>query len=333
MHATAFLKNPKKHAGDSPVVVLVGKVRYLKQAALRALTQIVLGDDDDDMAVTRFAGKDAELKSVCDELLTVSMWGDRRMVLVEDAGDFVTKNRAGLEKYVAKPSKKSVLVLDVETWPKNTRLAKAVDQVGLAVECSELSGAALGKWIEDVAKDQHGKQIPRNAVQQLVQLAGTELGLLEQELSKLAAYVGDRPKIEADDVVKLVGGWKAETTWAMIGAVRDGQVGAALAYLDKLLVAGEAPQKLLGGINFSFRKLATATELARQGRPLHTALREAGVFPNEIGAATAYLRRIGRPRAEKLLQWLLEIDGDLKGNSRLPDRVQLECLLVRLSGV
>src|SRR5690606_36013635 len=124
-------------------------------------------------------------------------------------------------------------------------------------------------WVQDAAKKVHEKQIAREAVQQLLQLAGTELGLLEQELSKLAAYVGERPSIEAEDVVKLVGGWKAETTWAMTGAIRDGQLGAALTYLDKLLTAGEAPQRLLGGINYTFRKIAQATELARQGRQLH----------------------------------------------------------------
>ena len=39
----------------------------------------------------------------------------------------------------------------------------------------------------------------------LCELVGPEMGLLDQELLKLAIYVGDRKRIDVDDVDKLVG--------------------------------------------------------------------------------------------------------------------------------
>jgi DNA polymerase III subunit delta len=131
-------------------------------------------------------------------------------------------------------------------------------------------------------------------------------------------------------VSTLVGGWKAETTWVMIDALQEGNLGLALTCLDKLLTAGEAPQKILGGINYTFRRLAQATELARQGTSLNAALKQAGV--RKIDLSSRYLRRIGRPRAEKFHAWMLEADANLKGSSRLSERMHLEELLVRLSG-
>lgn len=330
MHATALLKDPSK-SKTGPVVVLPGSERSLKHAVVEALAEIVLGADED-AAPTRFAGPDTDLKTVRDELQTISMWGDRRLVIVEDASDFVSQNRAGLEKYLEKPAKKSVLVLVVQSWPKNTRLAKAVAKIGLVVDCGPLKGGQLIHWIQETARDRHGKQLTRDAAALLSELAGTNIGLLEQELSKLAAYVGDRSRISVGDVQTLVGGWKAETTWAMLGALRDDDLGMALTHLEKLLTAGEAPQKILGGIGFVFRKLAYATELARQGMPLNGALRQAGVFPRDVAASASYLRGIGRARAEQILHWLLEADGNLKGGSQLPIRLQLERLLVQLSG-
>ena len=332
MHATAFLKDSSKHP-SGPVVVLSGDQRSLKQSVLASIRQITFGDaEDTDTSITRFSGKDAELTTVCDELLTVSMWNDQRIVVVDDADDFVKKNRAGLEKYVAKPSKKSILVLDVKSWPKNTRLAKTFAKIGLSVECTELRGNELNRYVVDAANQRHGKELTRNATQLLIELAGNNLGLLDQELAKLAAYVGDRNKIDVEDVRKLVGGWKAETTWAMVNAVRDERIGVALSCLEKLLVAGEAPQKILGGLNFVYRKLALATELARQGGSLNAAMNKAGLFPRDIGPSQRYLRRIGRSRAEKILNWLIEADNNLKGGSRVPEKLQLEQLLVRLSG-
>ena len=331
MHATAFLKAPEQ-SETVPIVVVFGTQRYLRQMVLDSIYQRVLGaDETDDVGPTRFDGKNTDLKTVGDELFTVSMWGDRRLVVVDDADDFVSKNREGLEKYLKSPAKKSLLVLLVKSWPKTTRLAKQTAKIGLDVQCADLSGAELTRWLCETAQQQHGKRLPRAAAQLMAELAGNELGLLEQELAKLSAYVGDRPQIEADDVGALVGGWKAETTWAMAAAVRSGDLGKALSCLDKLLVAGEAPQKVFGGISFVFRKLAVATELARQGAALGVALKQAGVFPREIDHSAGYLRRIGRPNAEKLLGHLLSADGDLKGASRVSDRIQMELLLTKLS--
>ena len=331
MHATAFLKQTSLKE-FVPVAVLAGNEQHLKRACLEALCQFLLGPDENDLGVTRFSGRDVDLKTVCDELRTVSLWGDSRIVVIDEADDFVSGNRAGLEKYVQQPAKRSLLVLDVKSWPKNTRLAKLVAQVGLPVECSELKGAALLRWVSETGRAKYGKSVEQSAARLLVELSGNHLGQLDQELSKLTAYVGDRSQIGPDDVRTLVGGWKLETTWAMTNAVRDGNLGLALEYLDKLMIAGEAPQKILGGITFVFRKLAQATELARQGQSLDTALQNAGVFPRDISPSAGYLRRIGRPRAERLLGELVSADSHLKGASRLVPRVQLEHLLVQLSG-
>ena len=65
---------------------------------------------------------------------------------------------------------------------------------------------------------------------------------------------------------------------------------------------------------------------------LDQALRDAGVFPQAVGASSAYLRRIGRAKAERILNVLLETEAGLKGGSRLPERLQLEQLLLQLAG-
>ena len=279
MHATAFLKAPK----ESPlgaIIVVSGGERSLKLDAFSVLSKLVCGDESEDSSLTKFDGRVADWKSVRDELLTVSMWGDRRLVLVENADEssksrkkstdadddtsgegegltknFVSLNRESLERYLEKPAKKSLLILDVNSFPKTTKLFKAVDKLGLLIECTELQGAELTRWIQATVKERFGKQITRDAAMLIPEMAGSHLGLLEQELEKLAAYSGERVQIDSEDVRKVVGGWKAETTWTMLNALRDGQLGYALACLDKLLVAGEPVQKLLGGMVYVFRGL------------------------------------------------------------------------------
>jgi DNA polymerase-3 subunit delta len=260
------------------------------------------------------------------------MFSPSKIVLIENADDFVSANRPHLEAFAEKPIGKSKLVLEVNKWPKNTKLFKKVDKQGLAVECSELTGAKLTGWLTKQAKEEYEKTLTRDAAQLITELAGSSLGLLNQELQKLASYVGERDKISVDDVRTLVGGWKAETTWTMINAVRDGDIDVALNCLQKLLHAGEAPQRILGGMNYVFKKIARATELSRKGKSLPGALKEAGVYYKEVAAVEQYLRRIKRPRAERILNRLALADYQLKGGSRLPNELLMEQLLLWLSG-
>jgi len=330
MHAAAFLKSPPASAG--PIAVLFGEEQFLKRAAFERLCQLVLGADDERLGLTRFAGDQADLKTVCDELRTISMWGDRRIVMIDEADRFVSQNREGLEKYLQKPAKNSVLVLDVKTWPKTTRLAKAVPKIGLEVECSPLSGNDLIRWLAETAKSAHGKSLNREAAGLIRELAGEDLGVLEQELAKLSAYVGDRPSIEVADVQALVGGWATETTWSIAAAIRRGETGEALDLLNQLLDAGESPHKILGGLTFVFRRLAQAVQLSGQGLSLDRALGEAGVFPRELGESAAYLRRLGRAEAQRISARLLEADTALKGALIISERQVLETLIVKLAG-
>jgi len=112
MHATQYLS--KKTLDRPPgVVVLYGEETHLKQQCLARLTEAVLGAGPDAaVGLVKFAGKETELKTVKAELQTVGMFVSSRLVVVEDADDFVTKYRELLEAYCLKPASRSVLVIE-----------------------------------------------------------------------------------------------------------------------------------------------------------------------------------------------------------------------------
>ena len=61
------------------------------------------------------------------------------------------------------------------------------------------------------------------------------------------------------------------------------------------------------------------------------ALEQAGVPPFALQSAEQQLRHLGRPRAERLYDWLLEVNVGMKGGSPLPERTLLERFIVRLA--
>ena len=263
VHALDYLESPEKHPAR-PVCVLFGDEKFLKRQVLGQLRQEVLGGGEGEFSLSEFEGRTALLRDVLDELATLAMFGGNRLVVVDEADDFVSRYRPELENYVAEPRSGGVLLLDVKSWPANTRLYKVVAAEGLPVDCRAPSPARLARWLSSRAGQAHGFQLPPAAAETLVDMVGPELGLLDRELSKLALTVGRGGKITAQTVQQMVGGWRAKTTWEMLDAVLSGDARGAMLQLDRLLLAGESPVALLGQISASLRRFAAATRLLLQ---------------------------------------------------------------------
>jgi DNA polymerase-3 subunit delta len=330
MESSAFLE----HAGrlkPQPVYAVFGDDDFLKRQVLATLRQTVLGDGEDAVfGVSVHAGDKVSLAAIYDELQTVPFLTPCRLVVVENADSFVSRFRVQLEKYVAKPSATGVLVLDVKSWPTNTRLAKILEGDATLV-CKTPAAYRLPAWCSQWAVARYGKQLPSEAAKLLVDLIGAEMGLLDQELAKLASYVGTAARIETGDVDKLVGNSRAENMWKIFDAIGTGNRAEALTILDRLCEQNEEPLRILGAFSMQLRRLAQAERLRRQGLSLSTALDRAGVPPFAQRGCEQQLRHLGRQRTDRLYDWLLEVDLGLKGSSSLSPRTLLERLVVRLA--
>jgi DNA polymerase-3 subunit delta len=336
LHAIDFLAQPDKYP-PKPVCVAFGDELFLRRQVLLGLRHAVLSGDEGDFSLTTFEGRTAEFRVVVEELTTMAMFGGQRLVVVDEADEFVTRFRELLEDYVARPGRSGILLLDLKSWPATTRLYKAVDAKGLAVDCSSPPVAKLARWLSEWAKQTHKVQLSSNAADMLIELVGPELGLLDQELAKLALMTADDKKVTPEMIQKQVGGWRAKTTWEMLDLVLDGNVPEAMRQIDRLLANNEAPLGLLAQISASLRRLAAATRLILQseaaGRRIAVgpALEQVGVHRYFLKKSEAQLKRLTRRRGAQLYGWLLEADLDLKGDSQMPPRLILERLIVRLA--
>lgn len=329
MDALTFLDMGGK-AKVFPVVVLAGDEDFLKRECLRVLSEAYLDGADPAFALTRFAGDQAEWRDVRSELETAPFLSPRRVVAVDAADPFVTKHRASLEKYVAAPAASGVLILAVKTWAATTRLAKQVPEAATLV-CKAPPANRVAPWCVKRAESAHGKTLPADAAAWLVELAGPELGRLDQELEKLAIYAGPAKAISAADVTALVGRGRAAETFKIFDAIGQGKAAEALAILDRLFVQGEAAMAILGAFSWQLRRLAQVSRTVRAGRTIMQAFDECGIPPFARGGIEQQLRHLGRERMDQIYEWLLEVDLGLKGGSELPDRVQMERLVVRLA--
>jgi DNA polymerase-3 subunit delta len=328
MDSLAFLEAPA--AKQFPVYVLSGDEDFLKRQVRAALRTSILGAEDESMGLSSYAGDKATFATVHDELHTLPFLSSRRLVVIEGGDPFVTSYRAALEKYVGTPSASGVLVLEVKSFPSTTRLAKLIDPAA-SIICKAPATQRLPDWCTRWMQSRHGKQLAAPAARLLVDLVGPEMGQLDQELTKLAVYAGESKRIDSEDVDRLVGSSRMENLWKIFDAIGEGQGGAALAILGRLFDQGEDPIRILAAFSLQLRRLGQAYRRNNQGQPLGVALSEVGVPPFATRGAEQQLRHLGKRRAERLYDWLLETDLGLKGSSALPPRTLLERLVVRLA--
>lgn len=313
-----------------PVYVVHGEEDFLKRQVLAALRVRILGAGDDSFGPSTHAGDKAVWRDIHSELQTLPFLSPRRLVVVENAEPFVSAHRPQLEKYLAAPVRSGVLVLEVKNWLATTKLYKLLDGPS-AIACKALTGQKLAEWCRQWASGQHKKQLLVAATQLLVDLVGPDMGLLAQEIAKLAVYVGDAARIGPEDVDRLVGNNRAENTFKIFDLIGKGDAARALALLDRQFGQGEDPLRLLGAFGWQLRRLAQAARLSAGGTPLVSALEQVGFPPFKLRDCEQLMRHLGRRRLERLYDWLIEVDLGLKGASQLPPRTLLERLVVRLA--
>ena len=332
MHAIELLREPGG-APARPLYAVFGDDAFLRREVLGEIRRAVLPGMDDELSVARFAGAEATLADVLDELRTLPFFSRTRLVIVDEADPFVTAHRKELETYAEHPAASGVLVLNVKTWPGNTRLAKLVDKAGLAIECKGPHDRQLRPWLVQIAKVRYHATLEPGAAELLVELAGPEVGLLVAELEKLSVYVGTRGKIHREDVARLVGAGRIETVWKALDAATTGRGDVALEHIDGLITSGEHPVYLLSAMSVSLLKVYHAGRLRRRRVELKEACAAAGIptWPAAVEQTRLQHAHLGPARVDRLPQMLLRADLDMKGASMLPPRAVLERLLVELA--
>lgn len=326
MDVLQFLADSKPLRSPRPLYVLAGSERFLKRLVLERLLERLTGKDGVEWSRSFYTGDSEHLAEVLSEMQTPALWGTRRLIVVDDADPFVSRYRETLEKLVSHGAS-AVLILLVDRWASNTRLAKALPGDAVLI-CDPPKPKQLISWCLARAETQHGKKITTEAAELLVELAGGDLGLLEQELAKLAVYVGSRQRITAQDVDCLVARNRVQTVWEILEALGRGETGAALVILNRLLDRGEEPLAILAALGWQLRKVAQVAHLLSRGWSENQALIRVGLQPWQRERVWKLVQCLGQ-RALRLYDWLLQADLQIK-STHLPPRAALEMFLTRL---
>ena len=314
----------------SCIYVICGKDKHRVGDECGKLVDGMLTPDERAMSLFAPEPDKVEVAEVLDELRTLPFIAARRVVVLKGADNFISENRDLLEKYFDEPSRTGVLVMTVDTWRKNTKLAKKLIKVGQLIEIGELKVWQLPKYVSEYGQG-IGKGFERGAAEMVVELVGDEPGRLCSEVDKLAMYVGDKKTITVADVESLVGHNRTFNVFAVIDALTTGNVGGAVEKLRNMFAGDKSAEfTAVGAFAFHFRRMFRAKVLITKGVNRGQVIKDLRIWGNDA----AFFKQLGEFSLERIgavLGELARIDHGMKTGG-MTGKVAIEQLLFKLGG-
>lgn len=316
-----------------PVYLLVGVDPVVTREALAALRHAVLLGPTaafNDAVVVAAEGGMAFL----DLARTVPMMAPRRLVHLRQVEEAPVAVLDALLEYVQAPVPSTVLVVTGERFPgavggvdRGARITNAAKKVGLVVDAKAAAADPAG--FARARAQSLGVRLDPGGVRRLLDYTDGELALLETDLQKCAAFVGDGGLVDEAVVEEVCTSTAEAQVWTLTDALIARDRDRALGTLHRLLEDGEAPHRILASLAWQLRQVLALQDAVRRG----LSERDAGVrMPPQKVRAVKDLVRARPVRPSTLLNELAAVNRAMN-LSRAGDRRVLEAWVARLCGL
>ena len=149
-------------------------------------------------------GKETEYGQVLDECRQLSMFGERRVVILKEAQDMKTLTK--LETYAEKPVASTTLVVchKYKKVDRRTKFAKLAEENGISFESKTLFENQLAPWIRSRIQSL-GFKADTGVAELLAENLGSDLSRISNELEKLALHARSDKPVTVKDVREHIG--------------------------------------------------------------------------------------------------------------------------------
>ena len=330
---------PGKDRPGKPVYLLTGSDRPKIETALARLRR-------------HFAPEATDIRSALDTTADAvvglcnagSLFGDDRLVIVEDVdgrrdsdgrlkGGWKAAEVDVVASYLANPAPATVLAVVGEDVKKSSVLYKACSKAGDVLEYV-VEKKKIHIWVADQFRQREARAEPE-ACAALVQLVGEDLHALALEIDKLATWAAGEP-IGEREVEQLAAVAADAPTFTLTDAWAARDAARALGASETIFERESKPRRdtsarLAGALGGHLTRLRSIKRLAEEGvKPKEAAgkLRMHPFYAEKLfRQAEAFSQEELRDAAVRLA----ELDGALKGQSRLTPDLEVQRALVDLT--
>ncbi len=326
-------KNELKH-----VYLIYSAHSLLLKEALKRLTAQVSNNGSEVLDTVRFNPSDHGIDDIMMSLGTISFFGGRRLVIVDDIFGFKKQGQEALLDYVNNPNPQTILVIVVIA--NNSESSRKLKNHKIFKACSSSSSAqvheytinkGLSSWVKADFQSR-GKSATNDAVLYLITWVGSDLNRLKNEITKACDSAGPhRQEIDSALVKQVVVTTNEAEVFDLIGAVIDQDTELALTLTSALLDKDSAQGRVFGLLERQFQLLLDVPTKGKglRGQGLAKAL---GVSSGQAYYLEKQSRLFSLPKLRRALKLLLDADYVRKSSSVSP-KMLLERLVFDLCNI
>lgn len=316
--------------GIGSLYAFVGRDRFLRSACVRLVCASAGGEEP--CSSVEFDGSNCEVSAVFDEMRTLPLLEEKRLVCVENADAFIEacggkdepdKKRSFIIDRWPDFSAKSVLMLTDDKLDRRRKLTKDLLKRGTVVDCDRMDEANLRKWL--TGRIRHaGKEAGSGVADRMIGRIGDSPASLEQAVEQLITYTGAEKKISPSDVDEALPAATFEEVWNLTNnmAVRDRA--GCLKVIDNLMSLGEPIYTIIGAISWHTRQLLNAKHLMKSGIPEVHVFRKLHVFPSRYKQFRLQIKNFTLEQINRNISLLTGADFLAKTSGQTQHRLLLE---------
>ena len=246
---------------------LHGEDEFRKEEAARVLVDRYLDPSTRDFNFDRFRGGELEIETLASTLATPPMMAEWRVVALRETEALAQSSRARevvLDAVESPPPGLAFILLATIPERSSARFYKDLKKLADSTEFAEISGGEVPGWLMHRAEERFGLAMEEEAARALGAAIGSDLGILAQELDKLAEMVGDADGITLADVEAAGTRLPKQDRWGWFDTVAERRFGEALDGLPVLLQQrGESGVGITIGLARHLLRLGVAAEGGR----------------------------------------------------------------------
>jgi DNA polymerase-3 subunit delta len=315
--------------GLEPLYLLVGPERYLRRVAAHEITEAALNATlIRDFNEASFSLLTDSVRSAIAAAEQLPMMSERRVVRVRDFARLRDADEDVLIAYLGNPSPSTVMIFSAEDLDKRKKSTKALLDACTVVDFSPLKDSEAKAWAKSYLKTlKSAADDP--VLSSIINLVGTDIQTLANELDKLASAALDTGRITADLVDELIGRTRELSNFELGDHLLANNRKRALETLHRLLDDGAEPVMLIGLIAGNYHRLALGKYLLTRGGR-EEVFRNISMPPFKRDSYISTLQRSDAKKIARGLQLTAAADLAIKTSQATP-RLQLEMLVCALA--
>ena len=312
-----------------PLYLLVGPERYLRRAAAQAITDAALSATlIRDFNEANFSLLTDSVRSAIAAAEQLPMMSERRVVRVRDFGRLRDADEDVLIAYLGNPSPATVMIFAADDLDKRKKSTKALLDACTVVDFSPLKDSEAKAWAKSYLKTLKAAADDQ-VLGEIINLVGTDVQTLANELDKLASAALDTDRITTELVDELIGRTRELSNFELGDHLLANNRKRALETLHRLLDDGAEPVMLIGLIAGNYHRLALGKHLLTRGGR-EEVFRNISMPPFKRDSYISTLQRSDAKKIARGIQLTAAADLAIKTSQATP-RLQLEMLVCELA--